>query len=79
MALVVRFNPVSMSVVLERKPNYMALPLAQWSSVGMCVCMRTKKVGLIRLTDSSHFSIALSTHLKAHTHSHTHTRADTHE
>lgn len=28
LASVVRSNPVSMSLVLERKPNYMALPLA---------------------------------------------------
>lgn len=66
LASVVRSNPLSMSVVLERKPNYMALPLAQWLSVCLCVC--TEKVGLIRLTDSSHFSTALSTHLKTHTH-----------
>lgn len=55
-ALVVRSNPVSMSVVLEKKPNYMALPLARWRCPFMCVCVWTEKVGLIRLTDSSHFS-----------------------
>ena len=72
-ASVVRSNPVSMSVVLERKPNYMALPLAQWRSMCVCMCMFTEKVGLIRLTDSSHFSTALSTHLKTHTQTHMHT------
>lgn len=39
LASVVRSNPVSMSLVLERKPNYMALPLARWRSVCMCVCV----------------------------------------
>lgn len=39
LASVVRSNPLSMSVVLERKPNYMALPLARCRSVGVCVCL----------------------------------------
>ena len=84
LASVVRSNPVSMSVVLERKPNYMALPLARWRSVCVCVCVCmcvcvcvcvcTEKVGLIRLTDSSHFSTAHS-HLRTHTYTRTETKS----
>lgn len=39
-----------------------------WPNGGVCLCVCAEKVGLIRLTDSSHFSTALSTHLKTHTH-----------
>lgn len=44
-----------------------------WPDGALCVyvCVRTEKVGLIRLTDSSHFSAAHSSHLRTHSHTHT--------
>lgn len=41
----------------------------------ICVCVCPEKVGLIRLTDSSHFSATYSSHLRTHTRTDTHTQA----